>query len=246
MSYARFATVAACTFLVGVATSMVFGHGGDASLVHACIARDGTTRILLNANATCKSNETPLDWHIQGPQGLQGIQGIQGLPGEQGLQGAQGLPGEPGAQGDPGPRGPSDAYVTNSGLDPYYFDSSTNPELVVARLVLDAGNYVLIAKVTVANVSGSMGEDINCALGQGDYGFPFNLVDVASVRLNPGAPFATGSFVTLPLSGSISLSSADAVRVICTTSIPPSQTFPGGAFAQFAKLTAVKVETLTR
>ena len=108
MSHARFATVAACTFFVGVGTSMLFSHGGNANLVHACIARDGTTRILLNANAACKSNETPLDWNIEGPPGPQGIQGTQGV---------QGIPGEPGEDGAPGAPGVS-GYENVSGFIP--------------------------------------------------------------------------------------------------------------------------------
>ena len=79
-------------------------HGGDTTLIHACVKQDGTMRIV-GATATCKTNETALDWAITGPQGPPGTSGLQGPPGVQGEQGQQGLPGEPGQQGPPGEPG---------------------------------------------------------------------------------------------------------------------------------------------
>ena len=96
MSHVRFVVMA--TLFVGAAAAMVWGHGGDASLIHACVAKDGTIRII-GANVTCKSNETALDWNIQGPQGLPGSQGIQGIQGIQGPAGEDGTPGEAGLSG---------------------------------------------------------------------------------------------------------------------------------------------------
>jgi hypothetical protein len=97
MSY-RFAAIAMCTFFVGAAASMVWGHNGDPTLIHSCVAKDGTIRIV-GETATCKSNERALDWNIRGIQGIQGVQGDQGM---EGVQGTQGLPGEEGMPGEPG------------------------------------------------------------------------------------------------------------------------------------------------
>jgi hypothetical protein len=94
MSY-RFAAIAMCTFFVGAAASMVWGHNGDPTLIHSCVAKDGTIRIV-GETATCKSNEKALDWSIQGVQGVQGMEGIQGT---QGPPGEDGIPGEPGLSG---------------------------------------------------------------------------------------------------------------------------------------------------
>jgi hypothetical protein len=231
MSRARLATIVTSTVLICAAASIVWGHGGSTTQIHACVAKDGTIRIVAPA-AVCRSQETALDWNIQGPAGPAGEQGTQGL---QGIQGDQGEPGEP------GPRGPSDAYVADSGLNPIYFDASTSPETELAPLVLEPGDYVLNAKVLVGNVSGDSSEDISCALRWGASG----LIDQGSVRPTPGAPFFAGSLATLALAGSISLTSSDTVRVNCTTSIGASSTYPSGAFAQFAKLNAVRVETIT-
>jgi hypothetical protein len=224
----RFATVITSAFLVGFAVSMVWGDGGDTTKIHACVAKDGVVRIV-GPLASCKSSETPLHWNIVGPAGPEGPQGPAGTDGVGGVDGVD---------GETGPRGPSDAYVTVNDI-PQSFDISTNPETVVALLNLDAGNYVLNAKVVVGNVSGVENEDIACALRQGP--FASILLDFTSVRPNPGAPFAAGSIETLALAGSASLSASDTIRVICTASIEA----PGSAFAHSARLNAIKVETLT-
>jgi len=35
--------------------------GGDTSLIHACVAKDGTIRIV-SPSTSCENNETPLHW----------------------------------------------------------------------------------------------------------------------------------------------------------------------------------------
>lgn len=224
MCHARVAAVVTGTFLIGAFASVLFGHGGDTTRIHACVAKDGTLRIVTPATA-CRSQEAALDWNIQGPQGLPGIEGIQGLQGE------QGLPGEDGAPGDPGPRGPSDAYVTHSGLNPVAFES--NNEVTAAFLTLPEGNYTLSGKVLVGN-GDTADAEISCRLLTGNSVG----IDLAGVRLTSGAPFATGSIATLPLTGSIVVESLSEVRIQCASTSPD-------AFAQYAQLSAVKVETLS-
>ena len=82
------------------------GDGSDPALIHACVAKDGTTRIV-GPTGVCVGKETALHWAIQGPPGPQGNQGAQGPPGPQGNQGAQGPPGPAGSQGVQGPPGPA-------------------------------------------------------------------------------------------------------------------------------------------
>jgi hypothetical protein len=76
-----------------VASAVAVAHGGDASKIHACVVKDTRYLRLVMPDDTCKSNETAIDWNIQGPQGLQGVQGVQGA------QGPQGDPGTPGISG---------------------------------------------------------------------------------------------------------------------------------------------------
>jgi collagen triple helix repeat protein len=83
-------------------------HGGDATLIHACVAKDGALRIV-SPSISCKPPETPLDWSIRGPVGPQGPVGAEGPAGAQGLQGPLGPQGEPGAPGSTGATGPAGA-----------------------------------------------------------------------------------------------------------------------------------------
>jgi len=105
------------------AATMIRAHGGDSSLIHACVTTaavdddggdddsDANVRIV-GPDEACLAGETAVDWSITGPQGPQGPQGLQGLQGDIGPQGPQGLQGDPGPQGlqglqgDTGPQGP--------------------------------------------------------------------------------------------------------------------------------------------
>ena len=89
----------------------ISAHGGDTTLVHSCVASNGSLRVVA-ATAACKSTETSLDWNITGPQGpigLTGPRGLTGLTGPQGPAGStgpQGPIGPAGSQGAIGPTGP--------------------------------------------------------------------------------------------------------------------------------------------
>jgi len=99
-----------------VTASLVSAHGGDLSLIHACVRNSSGAIRIVGATGTCDpAKETPLDWNIVGPQGPVGAQGPQGDPGPagptgsagpQGLIGPQGPAGPQGPQGEPGPQGP--------------------------------------------------------------------------------------------------------------------------------------------
>jgi hypothetical protein len=99
------------TILIAVILSMsgvmyVSAHGGDVTLIHACVTnRTGAVRIV-SATSTCDANkETALDWGIQGPQGPKGDIGPQGL---------QGLKGDVGPMGPQGPAGELSFYYTDT------------------------------------------------------------------------------------------------------------------------------------
>jgi hypothetical protein len=77
--------------------------------IFACIAKDGTTRIV-SAGAACLKSETPTSWNVTGPTGPQGPIGPIGPVGATGAQGPQGAPGPQGmtgATGAAGPQGPA-------------------------------------------------------------------------------------------------------------------------------------------
>ena len=58
----------AALLLVGGST-WVFAHGGDVNLIHACVNNSSGTLKIVGPNASCKNNETALDWGIVGPAG---------------------------------------------------------------------------------------------------------------------------------------------------------------------------------
>jgi hypothetical protein len=107
------------------------------SVLYACVKQEEGQIRMVSAAASCKKNETPVQWNVVGPQGPQGVPGISvttaalsvGDPncptggiavtavsgqtyvcnGRQGLQGDRGLQGDTGPQGAQGVQGPPGA-----------------------------------------------------------------------------------------------------------------------------------------
>jgi hypothetical protein len=88
-------------------TAVAYGHGGDDSVIHACVGGNGLVRVV-SPTTTCPSPSQPLDWSITGPEGSPGPRGLRGR------QGAQGPQGEAGPQGLPG-QGIGDLYRVQNG-----------------------------------------------------------------------------------------------------------------------------------
>jgi len=86
-----------------VAGLVTWAHGGDPTLVHACVNNSNGVVRIVSPNLSCQPNETARHWAIEGPAGPRGPAGPVGPIGPQSIPG---LPGEPGAQGPPGPTGP--------------------------------------------------------------------------------------------------------------------------------------------
>lgn len=105
--YRFLSTILLVTLLSMSGIIYVSAHGGDVTLIHACVNnRNGAVRIV-GASTTCDaSKETALDWSIQGPKGDTGDVGPMGPQGEMGPAGPQGSQGPQGEQGLAGPVGP--------------------------------------------------------------------------------------------------------------------------------------------
>ena len=101
--------LAICGSALVVGSALVWAHGGNTALIHACVDnKNGSIRVIA-PTGVCKSSETALDWNIVGPAGPIGAQGPMGPMGPIGLQGpagAQGVAGEQGPQGVVGATGP--------------------------------------------------------------------------------------------------------------------------------------------
>jgi collagen triple helix repeat protein len=93
-------------FLGGQAGS-ASAHGGDISLIHACVNSSSGAVKIVGANDSCPSGYSPLHWSIQGPAGQQGPQGNQGIQGQVGPTGPQGPQGNMGPMGPAGAQGPA-------------------------------------------------------------------------------------------------------------------------------------------
>lgn len=69
---ARWLTVG-ITLALGIsigAGAAVMAHGGNTASVHGCVNNNSGTLRIVGATEECKTNETALDWSIQGPKGL--------------------------------------------------------------------------------------------------------------------------------------------------------------------------------
>lgn len=109
------ASLAPVALGAALVVSAVSAQTGDAAKIHACVrnAQQGEDRgenpggqlRIVDANATCRRNETPLDWNIQGVKGDPGMPGAKGDTGPQGPKGDKGDPGAQGPQGATGAAG---------------------------------------------------------------------------------------------------------------------------------------------
>jgi len=64
----------------------------DGGVIYACVLKDGTLRIVSDANQ-CRKGEALLTWNIMGPAGPKGDTGATGPQGPKGDTGPQGVPG---------------------------------------------------------------------------------------------------------------------------------------------------------
>jgi hypothetical protein len=144
--------------IVLVSVTAVLAHGGNLSLIHACVNKNSGAIRIVGANSTCSLKETALDWGIVGPAGPQGDQGLQGPPGPASL--------------------PSFYRQT---LPQNYLSISTHyPDVTrVGTFELPRGRWALFVTIhTVLSASG-MGTGVKCEIPE--------VLDM-TVRYAPGVP----------------------------------------------------------
>lgn len=99
----------------GVGVYAATTQSSNTSVIYACLITETGLIRIVDANTTCKKNETQLFWNVVGPKGDKGDPGVAGPQGPQGPKGDQGDAGAPGAigpkgdKGDPGPAGEAGA-----------------------------------------------------------------------------------------------------------------------------------------
>jgi hypothetical protein len=127
-----------------------------------------------------------------------------------------------------------DAYAADGGLDPQPFSTGNEYELETPSM--PPGNYVVHAKVVVGNRASDDDQEFLCSLRHGQTG---NIgIDTAGARLHGGAPWKAGSNATIALSGTVTFTVQDKVRLVCGTT-------SSDAYAQWAQLNAVEVGSIT-
>jgi len=88
----RIGTLLAMVLVIMAGATWVVAQNTEIS---ACVGRNGQVRIV-DSIQNCKSQETPLQWNVQGPAGIQGDPGPAGPTGPQGPAGQKGDTGAPG------------------------------------------------------------------------------------------------------------------------------------------------------
>jgi hypothetical protein len=125
--------------VVGVAYATIPDSNG---VIHACYNKStGTLRVIDSSVTNCPSNDTALNWNVQGPQGPQGPAGPQGATGPQG------------PAGPTGPSGLSHGYLATSSAvavpqEPAYSN-------VVSISSVPNGSYMIYAQADLTDSSTS-------------------------------------------------------------------------------------------
>ncbi len=91
---------------VTAGATLAFASTPATSVLIACQSPSGFLR-LVSSTTDCRSNETAVQWNVQGPTGPQGNTGPAGPQGVAGPIGATGATGPAGPAGPTGPAGPS-------------------------------------------------------------------------------------------------------------------------------------------
>ena len=66
---------AAVALALAGTTTAVYAHGGDPSLIHSCVNNSSGEVKIVGANASCKNNQTAVDW--PGVSSAPGISGVE-------------------------------------------------------------------------------------------------------------------------------------------------------------------------
>jgi hypothetical protein len=126
------------------------------------------------------------------------------------------------------------AWSANSGMNPVVVNTTTSYTLVTPPM--PPGNYVVHAKVLVGDRTGAGNGAFTCTLRHGQTGNIW--IDTAGTRLFGGAPATPGSTETVPLTGTVTLTVKDRIRLLVETT-------SADGFVQYAQVNAVEVGTIT-
>lgn len=170
--------LAGTAVLAAGGAALASGGGNDGGdVIRACVASNGSTRIVLGG-VSCRNGERPLSWNEIGPRGPRGATGATGPAGPKGDTGAAGATGATGAQGptgDTGPAGPQGPAGPSGGGGAAIFASGEGPLQVlfgnqaVIQTNVPAGKWVVSAtgQLTGTAISTPGTFDFSCGLYEG-------------------------------------------------------------------------------
>lgn len=218
------AAVLAVAVLTVNATAVVASIPDSAGVIHGCYnSQTGNVRVIDSPTATCRNDETAIQWNQTGPQGPQGPGGPQGQKGDPGAIGPAGPQGPQGATGPAGPAGPQGPASAPDAITFYrdtgFYNGNVNtfsaPEVgpnggspaSMGAMSLPAGSYELFASATLANTAQFLAANnfrmVQCALSPQPETLYFGLggLDsdnpVATESLTTTASFAQPTTVSL-------------------------------------------------
>jgi hypothetical protein len=220
-------------FFLSLAVSLIFAASISAQTISGCADKvSGQLRRIIPP-AVCKTNETPVNWSVEGPQGPQGVQGETGATGPQGVKGDQGIQGETGAKG---PSGVSRIFTFATDLNARLPQSDGNDVVPIASLNLPAGKYYVTARLQVITApnDGLSTYFVPCDLRTP----PFNVLDRANIlaftRESQG-----GYTDVITLAAPVILNNAGSVQLRCQEFIPGPP-----IYGRQLRITAVQVDDI--
>jgi hypothetical protein len=193
-----------------VAFAAIPGAGG---VINGCVGSKGALKVIdAEGGATCDAGEQSLAWNQQGPAGPQGAQGPQGPAGPQGLP------------------GPSNAYVTEQGMNSFKLNGGAGAQTLLS-MELPAGSYLVWATVSLSKYGDGM---TLCTLDEGLTPglFADNNIDSQAVWLHQDVPASKAV-----LMGPVTFARGGGwIKITCDSSHDPSA---------YAQISALKVGSLT-
>lgn len=179
---------------------------GGTEVIHACIARDGETRIVA-AEAACRRNERHVAWNVQGPKGNKGPKGDKGDKGDRGdngEQGVQGIPGLQGLRGDKGEQGERGALSLPDGRCwsdiQRYVDcgNGTVTDQLTGLIWLQKSDCLPRATFAGANEAAQKLKDGDCGLTDGSVSGMWRLPTIAEWQATVARAVALGCLASIP------------------------------------------------
>lgn len=242
--------VAVLALILALGGAAVAAIPDSSGVIHGCYKTNkGTLRVIdTDKGQTCSKSETPLSWNQTGPRGAQGPAGPAGPQGPQGATGAQGPAGPAGPdgpegatgpQGPQGPQGTQGTQGTQGPQGPAGLSTGTSGSSTTAVPLSTAMTFETVLHGAAAPTSGTyyVNASVMLVVSSGDY--VACIISGTNIFSTTG-PAPNEMYVTLPLTGSVSLNAGAVPTVQC-------EGYNGDAATEFydGAITSVLIDSTT-